>query len=278
MIFNRILDYIDLMLSTENFYGKILVLKGIGRVVVGKFTGRGGFFYLEEPATIRKDGLFISVPKDDASIVSVEFDSRNNDILKSVLSRLKSSNRKYFFDIGANIGSISLWTSYLVKDKTTVAIEPIPWLAASLKQSKQRNKLENLIIVNSAISTQSKLELEIPRSGNTYFTTVASAVGRYDKIPGKFLTHEMLSVPVIGLDTLIKKMGLSPKEIALIKIDVEGAEADALLSGRGSLKEGRPAVIFEVWSNEKFREVKAVLDEIGYTNYEHLGEYDYVAT
>jgi len=80
--------------------------------------------------------------------------------------------------------------------------------------------------------------------------------------------RQVVKIRTITLDTLIiKKLKIDPKNINLIKIDVEGAENMVLKGAKRILEEGSPRVIIEIWPTpyKKAEECKNILRELGYS-------------
>ena len=138
------------------------------------------------------------------------------------------------FDIGANIGIVTLHLSQLTKSSGMVyAFEPNPYLAALLRETLLKNSLSNVKLFPIALGSQkSKLQLSIP-DGNM---GAASLVRR-----SQFINQKIIDVEVDTLANIIEQEKI--KNIKLIKIDVEGFEADVLKGGMSFLKEVKPTVI-----------------------------------
>lgn len=142
------------------------------------------------------------------------------------------------WDVGANIGFLSLVASRLVGDAgMVVAIEPDPTCAAAVRRAVHINRLSNLTVVEAAASA---------RSGTGELIVVAdslwsrlSTVGEHDQA-----THR-ISVRTVALDDL---QAPAP---TVIKLDVEGAELDVLDGMQRLLSETRPILICEMHGNNK---------------------------
>lgn len=57
---------------------------------------------------------------------------------------------------------------------------------------------------------------------------------------------------------------LKIKKVDLVKIDVEGAEADVLKGATKTLKKYHPKIIFEAWDEQYLKKVKEVLKPFNY--------------
>jgi FkbM family methyltransferase len=131
-----------------------------------------------------------------------------------VLHFLRSSD--LFADVGANVGSYTILASGVVRCHT-VAFEPDPLTAAALERNVNLNQIANLVEIRVAAVGE--------RHGIVRFSTgldtenhVVSAVDPSGR-----------DVPIQTLDQTFLDSGRIP---ALIKLDVEGYEAEVL---RGAL-------------------------------------------
>jgi FkbM family methyltransferase len=140
-------------------------------------------------------------------------------------------------DIGANIGIVTLWLSKLVgRTGRVYAFEPNPELYEVLEQTIQRNQALNIRAYPIALGAKTEqMKLRI-RGGNT---GSGSLVMNNDLAGCK-----VFSVPVRTLDAVVAEERI--EAIRLIKIDVEGFEAEVFRGALQVLRRIRPqAVLFE---------------------------------
>ena len=140
-------------------------------------------------------------------------------------------------DIGANIGIVSLWLSKLVGPTGRVhAFEPNPELCEVLSQAIRRNQASNIRPHAVALGARTEqMDLRI-RSGNTGSGSLVQRDGLRD--------YKVFSVPVRTLDSVVAEERI--ESIRLIKIDVEGFEAEVFQGGLRTLQTTRPqAILFE---------------------------------
>jgi FkbM family methyltransferase len=141
-------------------------------------------------------------------------------------------------DIGANIGIVTLCLSNLVGPSGTVcAFEPNPDLQKVLEETFTYNRISNVRLYKCALGSETtELELRIPRN-NTGAATLVNDRSLSD--------CDVWQVPVRRLTDVIAEQGFS--SIRLIKIDVEGFEAQVFEGGRDVLSRIRPqAILLEV--------------------------------
>lgn len=129
-------------------------------------------------------------------------------------------------DVGANIGYFSLLASALVGPSgTVIAIEPSPSAQRRLIENIRRNRAQNVRSVAAAAAEKRK---KLPLfAGNETHTGLATLVE--DK--GAGVESEVAALPLREIVTRDEM-----ERVRLIKIDVEGAEAD-VVSGLGELWE-----------------------------------------
>ena len=146
-------------------------------------------------------------------------------------------------DIGANIGMVTLWLSKLVGNNGKVhAFEPNPMLQKILEETLKYNSVSNIRLHPIALgSEEGSLELRIPRLN----------AGAASLIRNRELSNcDVIKVPVRPLSKIVVEEGI--KSVRMIKIDVEGFEAEVLQGGQEVLRSIRPeAILFEL--NERSR-------------------------
>jgi FkbM family methyltransferase len=145
-------------------------------------------------------------------------------------------------DIGANIGLVTLWLSYLVGESGKVhAFEPNPKLQEMIEKALHRNRRSNVIVHRMALgSKDGTMELYIPQ-GNSGEGSLIRNRARKD--------CNIVSVPVYTLSSVMAKEKFD--KVRLIKIDVEGFEEEVLRGASEFFEKVRPeTLLFE--QNAKF--------------------------
>jgi FkbM family methyltransferase len=152
-----------------------------------------------------------------------------------------------FLDIGASIGFFTVLGARLAGPTgRVVAFEPNVGAAAAIRANADLNGLENVSIVEQALSD---------RVGEGFLDGRAAATAALvDE-----LTPTAVRVPTITLDTfLAEHPELAPD---VVKIDVEGHEAAVLRGMSETLKTVRPVVIVEMHGDRRF---VSILEEARY--------------
>lgn len=143
-------------------------------------------------------------------------------------------------DIGANIGVVTVCMANLAGSTGHVhSFEPNPSLVESLRKVILHNHLNNVTLHSIALGRQpGQLELRVPKSNAGGASLVRNA-----DLPD----CEVVSVSVRPLSDIAEQESI--RSVRLIKIDVEGYEAEVFHGARGLFQSARPdAILFE--SNE----------------------------
>lgn len=181
----------------------------------------------------------------------------------SILSKLIYTNfeqneilflRKYlkpgdtFFDIGSNIGLFSLHAAQIVTNNGNIhAFEPTPKTFARLMENIELNRYQNIITANNiGISSDiGKLSLNISTDGHDAWNTFAKQ--------SEICFEKKIEIPVEKLDNYMSEKQISCKDIALIKIDVEGWEMEVLKGAKNLLlDENAPVLMVEFTESNLF--------------------------
>jgi FkbM family methyltransferase len=123
-----------------------------------------------------------------------------------------------FVDVGANVGSVSLFVDSFNKDREDkiriFAIEPEPHNLNLLQKNIQNNPVENVAVINKAIWHQNKEVLITNRGGN-------SSIFESEGV-------EQTKIQAITLEKLFEENNI--KHVDVMKIDIEGAEFDLIIN------------------------------------------------
>jgi FkbM family methyltransferase len=140
-------------------------------------------------------------------------------------------------DIGANIGVHSISMSHFTGEQGVVhAFEPIPYLREQMSRSLNVNFIKNVQIHPEALSNKKGEETLFLKESNIGSSTLE-----------KSDDSKTIKVNLTTLDSF------NFKDVAFIKLDVEGHEYYTLQGGEHMITKCRPIVIFE-WSPEYYRD------------------------
>ncbi len=137
-----------------------------------------------------------------------------------------------FIDAGANIGFYTVLGARIVGPRgRVVAVEMLPETAGLLRGHIARNGLPNVEVVEAALAARSGLEM-----------AAAVPAGKFGQA-SIAVAHAGAAQFAVSTTTLADVVADIPS-VRLIKLDLEGAEADALL-GAAPILDRVDAIIFE---------------------------------
>jgi FkbM family methyltransferase len=142
-----------------------------------------------------------------------------------------------FYDVGANVGFLTVLGARLVGPQGTVyAFEPVALNVAYVDRNCQANGFAQVKIIEKAVSNRrGKGELNLAKySGGAALASV--------EVPPDAAGSQ--TVDIVTIDDAIARDGLKPPDV--VKIDVEGAELEVLQGMGMTAKRHRPVVIVEV--------------------------------
>ncbi len=152
------------------------------------------------------------------------------------------------YDIGANVGYFSLLAAVLTgKEGKVFAFEPLPRNIEFLRKHIELNKMAQISVIEAAVSDH---------SGEAYFDLGASSAMGHLSEAGE------MRVRMVCLDEMLDKGELLPPDY--IKLDVEGAEYEALQGARHLLKTHRPVLFLDTHNRNAHHLTIALLEEMGY--------------
>jgi len=161
-------------------------------------------------------------------------------------------SRGCLIDVGANDGPYSMVA--LACRRPVIAFEPIPDVAERLRTSLRGRAVVHEVAVSDRTE---EARFFIPESGNMLITTR----GALDAETHREYQQREISVPVTTLDSF------DIRDVATIKIDVEGHEARVLAGAVETLKREHPTLLVEIEDQRtpgSMDAVRRVLDPLGY--------------
>jgi FkbM family methyltransferase len=173
---------------------------------------------------------------------------------KALSARLQPGSVVY--DVGAHIGVVSMFASELVGSAGTIfAFEADPENAERIKTHAQRNNLSQIQVFSCVVwSSDGQLSFERASAKSSRNQGRVAAMSAGTK-------QDIIVVEGISLDSFANGH-LAP---TLIKIDVEGAEAEVLRGCDQIVARSRPTVICEVHHRQAEELVRAWLAQRGYS-------------
>jgi FkbM family methyltransferase len=188
---------------------------------------------------IKRQGIIWSLNGCDLNEFSIAVRKNHSPSLSIAIEKiLNDRNIRSMWDIGANIGAISLPLLYSHSKLNIAMFEPSPEVAGRLIANFANNptinkngKIFNIALSNADCLTQFYVSRELENSG---LAGLGDSLNRY-----KF----SVTLQSYKGDTLIDEGIIVPPE--LIKIDVEGFEFEVFSGLINTLKIYKPVIIFE---------------------------------
>lgn len=234
------------------------------RAIVKRFVWHGRWLHRDDPWRISLgNGLPILLPHTGAAAAIFYYGSSEPDLVDYLEGFLRPG--MIFFDICAHLGEFTLRAAKCVGPTGQVhSFEPLPEIAAVLKQSLTLAELGNVAFRDCVFSNKSGSLNFAVRKG---FAT--SSIARSGSSDPRIT--RTIEVAAITLDEYVRASGVT---LHLIKIDVEGAELLVLRGAENLLSlptERAPVICFEYsssnydWFGFTTDEVRHLLAQKGYS-------------
>ena len=177
-------------------------------------------------------GFSIYVQEEDAAVGQhVKRDQYEPDVTALFRERVKPGMN--VLDVGANIGYYTMLSASLVGPSGSVtAIEPNPESAKLVEASRRANLFENVLVLQVAAGRALGL-LVLHGSYSNAMTSAAP--------DDATAVINSMTVPSVKIDDLIPR----ERKIDFVKIDVEGAEYNALLGASEMITRCHPTIVSE---------------------------------
>ena len=199
-------------------------------------------FYGTQKRIIKRNGITFEVDITEGLDLSLFlFGNFQKHVSENKFLRLPEN--AVIFDIGANVGIMSLYFAKKAPLGKVYAFEPTHFAWQKLKKNLELNLeiAHNIQTIQTFISSKEKKHNEIKAFSSW---KINKEVGQ-DQHPvhgGKPMSTE--GVPMTTIDEFVKDQNIA--RLDFIKIDTDGHEFDVLLGARYSLDKFKPQIIFEL--------------------------------
>jgi FkbM family methyltransferase len=181
-----------------------------------------------------------------------------------------------FLDVGANVGTTTLYAARTGAFSRIVSVEPSPDNLEVLRLNVQSNGLDDLVVVAAAACGAEPGEVELMLS------SVSAGDHRVHRAGDLPSTHQqVVKVPQRPLDEIVATAGVKPKDIALIWVDTQGHEPSVLAGADKVIAGGAPWVM-EFWPEmyDEAGTLDAIVERIGdafrgYVDVREAGEHEH---
>lgn len=172
------------------------------------------------------------------------YENRNHDIYSNgeltVLKKIAKTNPSLIIDGGANVGDYSVLANQIMPDCTIYAFEPVEATFQHLLSNIQG--LQNVVPIKKGLFKEN-CDLEI----NLFNSNEHSSIYDIEGLPQG--SDQKQTIELVRGDDFIRDHNIA--SVDFLKLDIEGAEYDALLGFENAIKHGT---------------IKAVQFEYGYIN------------
>lgn len=159
------------------------------------------------------------------------------DLVQLFLSHIQKD--RDVIDVGANVGFFTVLAAKQLGMGRVLAAEPTSAAYARLAANIQLNNvIKNVILFNGLVSDRDGQDTVNIVPGREEYSSMGDVV--HPSVAGQATQQE--KIETCTLDTLVKDNNLNP---ALLKVDVEGAEALVFGGAERTLKTHKPVVISE---------------------------------
>ena len=190
------------------------------------------------------------------------FEGRSVELWLQVAER--STN---VIDIGSNTGLYALSAKAVNPASNVYAFEPIRRVYEKLVHNTRINNYD-IHCIDSAVSSIDGTGTIFDPGGGTGHVYAAS-IGKHpnsqrpgDDSTARAVTDQGVNVELVRLDSFVEERNLT--KIDLLKIDVEGHEADVLRGFKKHLGLYKPTILVEILSEEVARQVQQIVEEHHY--------------
>ncbi|MCC5943762.1 MAG: FkbM family methyltransferase [Bernardetiaceae bacterium] len=189
-----------------------------------------------------------------------------DEFLFDAIAPLSNWKNKTIWDVGAHFGFNSLVFAKIVggDQGKVIAFEPNTHNIEHFKKHQKRNKMQHIMLFDKALGATNGLvsfmisdDVEGSKSTGSHIKGVLPS--QEDEA---YITFIEERVEVVKADDLIDSQTVPIPD--LIKLDVEGAEADVLRGAYQLLQEHKPVLLIEVHHIEAMHDVLRILLPLKY--------------
>lgn len=164
--------------------------------------------------------------------------------------------KKAFYDVGANTGFYSVLVGKVEPDATVRGFEPVDWIAARCRENLAANEVSAQIYDVALSDAVGSATLHFPPDDHGLIETSASLNADFNPVNAR-----SIEVPTRTLDDVVAQFD---DTVGLLKIDVEGHEAQVLAGGLNTMLGQRPLTVVEVLPTSDIEGLNRILAPLRY--------------
>lgn len=174
-----------------------------------------------------------------------------NSEIKGYFYRGNIPKEGVILDVGAYHGGFSIYLAKLKRKFKILAFEPDPNNISVMKENLKLNQVKDIKIIPKGIWNK-KEKLSFDQTGAT----------------GSISSSGNLKIQVTDLDSELKRLKIPFDKVSFVKMDIEGAEIEAIEGMKELLKKGSPHLAIATYhireGKKTYSVVEKKLRELGY--------------
>ena len=187
--------------------------------------------------------------------------------MRDVLEALVPARGGTFLDVGVNLGQTLLFLKSVSPATRYVGVEPNPLCVAYAERMAELNSIEDFLIIPVGVGREPGI-LQLQLFHGKSVDSSASIIA--DFRPDQPVSHKMC-VPIFPYSDVEKAAQL--RDLGIVKIDVEGAEAEVIESMADAIRAHSPWILVEIlpcYSSENLQRlnhqmvIEALLQSLNY--------------
>lgn len=195
----------------------------------------------------------------------------DEEIVKVAIENLKFGDN--VLDIGSNFGQMAVLFSRAVGAGKVISFEADPWIFSVLQKNIAENNCRNVLSYHYAVWDKTGETLIYPEADFTVF----DSWGSFGINPKASEGQKVKSIKIDDLPL--------PRPIKLIKIDIQGADLNALKGAKNTILQDKPVILFEyehlfdgmfdtTWKDYEdfFKEINYTMEMISFNNYKAVSK------
>ena len=211
----------------------------------------GSRIWVRVPHGLAHGYWYYADPRSERGYTNGDHEPWLQDLLQAELSE-----GGCYYDVGAHSGFFAMIAARFVGSSGAIlAFEPDPRNKAIFEANISRNALRQITLLEvAAWSSEGHVSFELaPEASNGTQGHICDSGSR---------SPDRIVVSAVRLDDLVFNQGYRPPD--LIKMDVEGAEWEALQGARRLLAEAKPKLLCEIHNPPQMGQIRSYLEGLGY--------------
>jgi FkbM family methyltransferase len=185
-----------------------------------------------------------------------EVEAVSRQVFAEMVRRLPAT---HFFDIGANVGAYAWSAREEAPEAELFLFEPDPVNRKLLQKTIQRNALAGVHLWEGVVAASGGTRTFYVDEASGTVGSLHDDSGKGHSLQSAYQVAQSITVAATTLDDYVDAMRGERPEV-VVKVDVEGAEAEVLAGAREFIRRFRPLFLMECFDRENLR----VLRELDY--------------